>query len=242
MISKGNHKKHIFRFKQFSLTDDNCGMKIGTDGVLLGAIAANEKCNNVLDIGTGSGLIALMIAQKQPAEIECIEIDPLAYNDALFNIDNSPWTERIKLYKTPFQEFYRNTKKKYGLIVCNPPYFHNSKESPNANRHIARHSDKLPLTDLLEGVSKILSNDGKFLIIIPALQYQNVNNFLLKKNNLFTNTKILIRPTPSKDFHRVILSVSKQKSEINEDFITIENGQRHIYSREYQNLIKDYLL
>ncbi len=234
--------KHIFRFKKFSLTDNNCAMKIGTDGVLLGAIAANINAEKVLDIGTGCGLIALMIAQKQNAIIDCVEIDLRAYSDALENISNSKWSNKINLFKTSFLDYYKITKKKYNLIVCNPPFFHNSLKSYSNQRNIARHSDSLPFDELILGVSKILVPNGRFLFIFPAEQENNVNN-ILNDNSLFVAEKWEIRPNPDKAIHRIIVCASTDKSEkVITKEIAIENGERHQYSNEYKLLTGDYYI
>lgn len=235
--------KHYFRFKQFSVTDQNCGMKIGTDGVLLGAIAAKKKCNNVLDIGTGSGVIALMIAQKQPALIECVEIDPSSFNDAMHNVERSPWSNRIKLFRTSFQEYASFSNKRFDLIVCNPPFFHNSMKASDIRRTKARHSDSLPLNDIFSGVSKLLTGKGCFLIIIPATQYNYVNN-LLRESSLYINEEWVIRPNPEKEMHRVVLSGSKTLGETStlKHEVAIETGVRHQYTQEYRSLTGDYYL
>ncbi|MBS4012240.1 MAG: methyltransferase [Bacteroidetes bacterium] len=217
-------------------------MKIGTDGVLLGAIAANIQSQKVLDIGTGCGLIGLMVAQKQNAIIDCVEIDNRAYSDAKENIENSPWSNKFRLFKTSFQEFAKLTKKKYDLIVCNPPFFHNSLKPYSNQRNTARHSDSLSFCDLITGVCKIISSDGKFLLIFPSEQQNDVSNILIN-NGLFVNEKWNIRPNPDKEVHRIIICGSKVKTDsfiINE--IAIENGLRHQYSDEYKNLTCDYCI
>jgi tRNA1Val (adenine37-N6)-methyltransferase len=234
-------KNHTFQFKQFSVSDKNCGMKIGTDGVLLGAIAAGVRCTNVLDIGTGCGLIGLMIAQKQNATIDCIDIDPLSYSDAKTNIENSPWSSRLRLFKTSFQEFTKFSTKKYNLIVCNPPFFHNSLKTSSLKRNTARHSDSLSYKELFDGVAKILDDSGAFLIIFPSSQKSDVN-IIIENLELFVNEEYLIRPNPEKDVHRVILSISKKKQPVVKYEFAIETGIRHQYSEEYKILTQDYYL
>ncbi|HYX05427.1 MAG TPA: methyltransferase, partial [Bacteroidales bacterium] len=130
-----------FRFKQFTIIQDKTAMKVGTDGVLLGAWTRPEKAASILDIGTGTGLIALMMAQKSKALITAVEIDKDAADQAQQNTENSPWHERIQVHQSSVQEFSANFGKKFDLIISNPPYFHQSFKNPGIKRSLARHND-----------------------------------------------------------------------------------------------------
>ncbi len=236
-----NNKNHIFRFKNFDVTDTNCGQKIGTDGVLLGSVAALKQSVNVLDIGTGSGIIALMIAQKQDASIDAVEIDQDACIDANKNFSNSPYKDRIKLYNRSIQDFTNHNPKKYDLIVCNPPFFHNSYKSEKLKRDLARHSDFMPFDNLFECVCKLLEPGGVFLLITPYKQDEEIIE-LTKNNALYIQKQMIIRPTPEKHPHRIIHEISKQNKGVKKNELTIETGLRHNYTKEYIELTRDYYL
>ncbi|MFW5793187.1 MAG: tRNA1(Val) (adenine(37)-N6)-methyltransferase [Bacteroidota bacterium] len=238
---KSDDKKHIFRFKQFSVTDNNCGQKIGTDGVLLGSIASVQNCSTVLDIGTGSGIIALMIAQKQDALIDAIEIDSKACIDAHENINNSKWRDKISLHNISFQDFAYACNKKYDLIVCNPPFFHNSLKSNDIQRDVARHSDLLPLKELFARAKKLLTDSGSFLLITPANQ-NNIITDLARIHALHIIEKWIIKPNPDKEAHRIINALSLKTEELRTKEISIETGRRHEYTVDYKELAKDYYL
>lgn len=166
----------FFRFKQFTVWHDRCAMKVGTDGVLLGAWAMlEEQCaaqtrkaiREVLDIGTGSGLVALMLAQRFPqAEIDAIDIEPSAVEQARYNFLQSPWKERVRSFLSPLQEW--QTKKRYDLIVSNPPYFQNSLKNPDKGRELARHTDSLTYAELLHYSAQLLAPEGVIALILPA--------------------------------------------------------------------------
>ena len=156
----------VFKFKQFSIRQDNTAMKIGTDGTLLGAWVNVENANNILDVGTGTGVIALMTAQRNlEAKVTAIEINQDAIVDATYNIDNSPWTERVKLENSSLQEFI--TIEKYDVIVSNPPFFENSLRSNSKNRNNARHTDSLHYTDILKFSQDHLKEKGIIALILP---------------------------------------------------------------------------
>ncbi len=152
-------------------------MKVGTDGVLLGAWADCDNAKRILDIGTGTGLIALMMAQRSQAQIDAIEIDEHASEQAIENVNRSPWASRVNVINKSLQDYSKVENKAYDLIVSNPPYFQNSMFAPDKKRTDARHNSNLELEDLLKGAKKLLSNDGKLSIILPYLEG---NMFILK--------------------------------------------------------------
>jgi tRNA1Val (adenine37-N6)-methyltransferase len=163
MAKSGTH----FHFKQFSIAHDRCTMKVGTDGVLLGAWANVEKKDSILDIGTGSGVIALMLAQRSApgACIHAVELEQQDAQQAMENVAASPWPQKVKVYNTAIQQF--EGEKKYDLILSNPPYFINSQEPPDQRRLQTRHTTALSFSDLLLAVTRLLKPEGSFQVILP---------------------------------------------------------------------------
>lgn len=230
-----------FKFKQFTVKQEKTAMKVGTDGVLLGAHAKCEDAFSILDIGTGTGLIALMMAQRSSGTIDAIEIDKNAFDEAWQNIQNSDWPDKVTVFHSSFQEYTRICLKKYQLIVSNPPFFSNSLKNEDDQKTLARHDDSLPVADLLKGVSKLLTRDGIFSVIIPATSIEEFEAEA-SKNKLFVNELTWIKPTPNKPVKRVIVDFSKIEGLKNESEFIIESGGRHIYSEEYKSLTKEYYL
>jgi tRNA1Val (adenine37-N6)-methyltransferase len=178
--------EQIFRFKQFSVAHDLSAQKTGTDGVLLGAWThIPSHANSILDIGTGSGLIALMLAQRTAASIDAIDLDENSYRQATLNFSNSKWSERLQSYHNRLQEFY--PEKQYDLMVCNPPFFEKSLKPPLQGRSIARHGDMLDFDDLIIHSKRLLKEHGLLSVIIPYGRKENFaetaesNQFILKK-------------------------------------------------------------
>lgn len=230
-----------FRFKQFSLTDAGCAMKIGTDGVLLGSIAASSPADKILDVGTGCGLIALMIAQKSNGKITAIDVDSEAVAVASQNVKDSPWPEKIRVVHARFQDFAASLEQTFDMVVCNPPFFHNSLLSPDAGRNIARHAGSLPPDELLAGVKNILTPNGNFWLVAPAEQ----ENFWLEaaeKEALFCGRLIRVLPKPGVKPKRIILCFSPCRRNLISEELTIETGSRHQYTEEYKTLTRDYYL
>ena len=157
-----------FQFKQFTVWHDKCAMKVGTDGVLLGAWASVRNAHKILDVGTGTGLVALMLAQRSlpDADIVALEIDKAAAGQAGENVARSPWKERIEVVQADFRNYQSSDK--FDVIVSNPPYFVDSLECPDQQRNAARHNDSLTYEELLEGVAGLLAEDGAFTIVIPT--------------------------------------------------------------------------
>ena len=231
----------FFRFKQFTVYHDQCAMKVGTDGVLLGSWADTSNCNSILDIGSGSGLISLMLAQRSNARIDAVEIDREAFLQSLENINASPWKERIHINPTSFLEFYKNETKKYDLIVSNPPYFSNSLLPPNAGRQTARHSDGgLTLKTLVQGASVLLNDTGKMAFILPFDQINQLEEEA-RNNNLFFTKKTAVKTTPLSYPKRMLVELAKHPVNLYEHEIIIET-ERHIYSEEFNRLTGDFYL
>jgi len=232
---------NFFQFKQFVVYQNKSAMKVGTDSVLLGSWANFKNAKHILDIGTGTGILALMAAQKSNAIIDAVEIDYDSYLEALENINNSNWRNRVFVHNISFQEFVKKSKRKYNIIICNPPYFINSLKSPDSNRNIARHNNFLQLSDLITGVSTLLSYSGFFYIILP---YETGCSFISEalKNKLFCKKKVYIKPKNTSKIKRLLLEFHKKESIIDEKILVIEKEERHHYTDEFKELTKDFYL
>ncbi len=230
-----------FKFKQFTIHQDKCAMKVGTDGVLLGAWANCENAKNILDIGTGTGLIALMLAQRSKTNIDAIEIDEVACRQAKENVGNSLWRERIEIINKSFQNFSKSTNNKYDLIVSNPPYFQNSLFAPDKKRTDARHNSNLELEDIIDGAKKLLDEEGILSLILPYLEG---NMVILKsfEKGLYCIRQTKVLPKPNREPKRLLLEFMKIKKPLIEQEIIIELNKRHEYSEAYKNLTKDFYL
>jgi len=231
---------NYFNFKQFTINQQRSAFKVGTDGVLLGAYADTEGVKRILDIGTGTGLIALMLAQRSDAEITGIEPDYESCQHAIENVRNSKWGNRIHILNTDFQYFSCDSLK-FDLIVTNPPFFSGSLKNPDNRKSVSRHNDKLPGEDILAGTLKFLDDNGRLQLILPVPE---AKSFLEKavEYGFYCNDLLKIKPTEKSDIKRLILSFSRKKSIITEKLISIETDERHRYSAEYINLTKEYYL
>jgi tRNA1Val (adenine37-N6)-methyltransferase len=230
---------NYFTFKQFTVYQDRCAFKVGTDGVLLGACTNISEKDKILDIGTGTGLIALMLAQKGGIDITAIEPDKDSFEQACQNVEASKWSNRIRLENTDLQNY--KPKNKFSLIVSNPPYFINSLKNPDLRKASSRHNDSLSSTDLLKGVSELLAEDGRFQIILP---YIEGNIFIAEAAGygLYCNSILKIRPLPTSDIRRMILTFTRKRASVNEKFLTIERGARHEFTEDYIEMTKEFYL
>jgi len=231
-----------FAFKEFSVNQDRCAMKIGTDGVLLGAWATiSHNPFSILDIGTGTGILALMLAQRSHAEnIEAIEIDDAAFEQAADNFENSPWGDRLFCYHAAFNEFVEEIDDKYDLIISNPPFYSENYKTDNPQRDLARFTDALPFEHLLHGTAKLLDDNGKASFIIPFSEETNFIS-LAEKMNLFPNRITRVKGTDTTEIKRSLLEFSFTKTPIDSTELTIETA-RHQYTEDYINLTKDFYL
>lgn len=232
-----------FHFKQFTIRQDRCAMKIGTDGVLLGAwTPVDDTITSILDIGAGTGIIALMLTQRTGAElIDALEIDDDAYEQAVENFENSPWGDRLFCYHAAFDEFVEEMQEeKYDLIVSNPPYFTSPTSEDATNREIARFQEALPFTELLSGVTDLLSERGTFSVIIPK---EEEERFLIiaREVNLFPNMITRVKGTENSSVKRSLLQLSFTETTIDEKELFIEVS-RHKYTGEYKEMVKEFYL
>jgi tRNA1Val (adenine37-N6)-methyltransferase len=231
---------NYFSFKEFTIFQDKSAFKVGTDGVLLGALAEVYGKKRILDIGAGTGLISVMLAQRSDAEIVALEPDPESYRQANENVKICAWNERISVFNTNLQSFTKDTGK-FDLIVTNPPYFTDSLKNPDTRKSAARHNDTLTTVEILEGVSRLLEDGGLFQLIMP---YVEGNIFIAdaQKYGLYCNSIIKIRPLPTSDIRRLVMTFSFQRIKVTERFLTIEHGRRHEFTEEYKSLTKDFYL
>ena len=226
-----------FTFKQFTIHQDRCAMKVGTDGVLLGAWANGG--NNILDIGTGTGLVALMMAQRFPeARVTGIEIDSDAAVQAQENVQHSPFCGRIEIKHSALQDF--TSQIKYDAITCNPPFFEESLKCPDKTRNTARHTNTLPYSTLFEHCRDILTDDGTLNIIIPSDYLSRVQQECAYCS-LFINETLYIKTTERKPAKRVLLAIGKHiNNSLRSDTVILMNNAKH--SEWYDNLTKDFYI
>lgn len=231
-----------FKFKQFSIHQDRCAMKIGTDGVLLGAWAnVDHKPKAILDIGAGTGILSLMLAQRSTAEnLEAIEIDEGAYEQCVENFEASPWADRLFCYHAGLDEFLEELEEPYDLIISNPPFYAEDVSSGNTSRDRARQNQSLPFEELLEGASKLLSPDGLFSTIIP---FKEETEFiaLAASFGLFPSRILRVRGNSSAALKRSLLEFDFKGGKVLENELTIE-VERHAYTKEYIALTETFYL
>lgn len=232
-----------FQFKQFTIQQDKCAMKVGTDGVLLAAWAPiHHKPFSILDIGAGTGVIALMLAQRSHAEqIDALEIDEDAYEQAVENFENSPWADRLFCYHAGLDEFMEEPEDEYDLIVSNPPFYTEDPSTGNEQRDKARFTQSLPFEDLVEAASLLLSDDGIFAVIIP---FKEEDKFvvLAKEFDLFPIRLTRVKGTPDTEVKRSLLAFSRnEKATPAIDELVIEIS-RHNYTPEYTAFTRDFYI
>jgi len=216
-------------------------MKVGIDGVLLGAWCEVKNIECALDVGTGSGLIALMVAQRSNAEIDAIDIDENALVQSKLNFSDSPWAQRLNAIRKPLQEFSQVCEKKYDLIVSNPPYFIDSLKAPDLQRSVARHADSLSHSELLENAIPLLNKTGRICLILPVNEGIKCTE-IANKLGLNCDKQVMVYPKPEAASKRLLLQFSFSKLETMKSGITIETENRHVYTDEFSELLKDFYL
>lgn len=230
-----------FQFKKFTVWHEKCAMKVGTDGVLLGAWTNILNAHYVLDIGTGTGLIALMLAQRCGAVIDAIDIDKDACEQAKENVAASPFNKQIHVYHTPLAEYIPLEGRRYNLIVSNPPYFVNSLKCPDKKRQTARHTDTLPLSELLQKCRQLLTTDGRLALILPYEQKERLLE-LSQEAYFYLLRETDVCPTPKSQPKRVLVELAVQPVEHPQsNLLTIEQ-ERHRYTEEFQAMVRDFYL
>jgi len=231
-----------FQFKQFSIEQNNCAMKIGTDGVLLGAWCDVSICQTALDIGTGTGVIAIMLAQRTQATIYGVEINKAAYEQAKRNMAMSPWAKRLQVMHGDIQEIAHKLNPSFDLIVSNPPYFSGGTQSPNPQKNGIRHTLTLTHANLLRICSQLLSNSGKICVILPY--YEGMRTIELAKSYKLYCTKItFVKSRINQAPERLMLQFEKKAAnKKNENELIIYKGTQREYTFDYKQLTRDFYL
>jgi tRNA1Val (adenine37-N6)-methyltransferase len=231
-----------FRFKRFEIRDERCAMKVGTDGVLLGAWCPLPTSGSILDIGTGSGLIALMLAQRtSDAQIEGVDIDAAAIEQAAENFAASPWSDRLHARHISIQELSEGAHKRYELIVSNPPYFVDSLKNPDQHRKTARHTDTLSYADLIRCAAQLLAKDGTLALILPAEAKESILSEAAQ-NGLYPSLLTQVYSKPGKPLKRILIALrpNYQEAPKTENFyIESDSAPR---SPEYAAMTNEFYL
>lgn len=228
-----------FQFQEFRVEQDRCAMKISTDAVLLGALANGLHPQKILDIGTGTGVIALMLAQRfAGTDIQAIELDPAAADQARDNFCKSPFANRLDLWEGKFQDF--QFSQKFDLMVSNPPYFPDHLKSPDPQRNLALHTDGLTFVELVQQVVRGLDSEGMFWVILPSRQMRDLEK-IAAEYLLFPSQKFTVQDNPDKPIIREILGFGSEKKDCltSQIFIKEQTGQFH---ESYKALISGFLL
>ncbi len=229
-----------FVFKQFEIAQDKCAMKVGTDAVLLGAWANVHNANTILDIGTGTGILALMLAQKNTtARITAIDIDAGAVAQAQYNFEQSKFTAQLTVQHVTLQQYAQQCGTHYDVIISNPPFFENSSRAHDTARNLARHNDTLTLTELIVAVNTLLTPNGMFYVVLPAAQEPIVAS-LVTKHRMYIAKIMYIHTKEYKAPKRILIAVSKRLQPLTEEHLIIELDARHQYSNEYKALTSPY--
>ncbi len=234
-----------FHFKEFIVHQDKTAMKIGTDGVLLGAWCSLENDpESILDIGSGTGLIGLMIAQRCDAmTIDSVEIDEQAYEQTVENFERSDWADRLFCYHSSFQDFANEMieeEEEYDLIISNPPFYTDDFQTEDDARNRARFTSSLSFQELIIGATNLLSSAGKFVVIIPFKEEETFVS-LAEESKLVLQRVCRIQGTPDSEIKRSLLEFSFQEKELTAEELIIEIS-RHNYTESYKELTRDFYL
>jgi tRNA1Val (adenine37-N6)-methyltransferase len=231
----------IFKFKQFSVDQTGCAMKINTDGVLLGALVGADKPLSILDIGTGTGVIALMLAQRfADARIDAVEIDESAAITAQSNFKDSPFADRLTLFLTGFADFFAgHPDKKYDLIVSNPPFYINSLQSPGVKKNLAKHAGDGFFESLISDVAEHLTENGSCWLVLP-IETAELVKALAAQHQLYPQKIIKVHSFKNDEPHREILALGFGNARQEEEGLVIYDEPK-VYSRQYQDVLKNFL-
>ena len=216
-------------------------MKVGTDGVLLGAWTDVSNIKTILDVGTGTGVIALILAQRSDAKITGIEIEKNAAQEAMENASNSPWPQRIKIFHSSIQNFIKTKPGTFDLVVSNPPFFTNSQTSKNDQLSIAKHNHLLPVADMIFGSVQLLKPNGRLAIILPVFSAPEFVK-TAKINGLFLTRSTEVLPHKLKKPHRMLMEFSRNKTETIKEFLQIHCDNENDFTPEYKNLTREFYL
>ena len=231
----------IFRFKQFNVSQAGCAMKVNTDGVLLGALANGDAALSALDIGTGTGVISLMLAQRFPAlQVDAVELDEAAAQTAANNFFQSPFADRLTMHAQSFQSYFaQQPGKMFELIISNPPFYIQSLPSPGEKKSMAKHADDHFFQELIAACTAHLSTEGILWVILPLSTSALVKQ-VAASHGLCIQQVISIQSYSHTAPHREILAMGHQQTEASLHRLTIYNAPK-IYHAEYKNLLKNFL-
>jgi tRNA1Val (adenine37-N6)-methyltransferase len=229
----------VFHFKRFSIKQDRSTLKVGTDGVILGAWANVEGAQRILDIGTGTGLLALMCAQRAPdAWIDAVEIDDDSAEQAAENAANSPWADRIRVHRMDVRRMKASDP--YDLIICNPPFYAGEMASPDPRANVARHGGELSFEELLQKVVDLLPPIGRFACIIPIDREEEVLRSA-EARELWPIRSCPVKYLEQRPAKRLLLELSREQAPVKQELLIVEHepGQ---FTLQYRHLLKDFLL
>jgi tRNA1Val (adenine37-N6)-methyltransferase len=232
---------NYFKFKQFTIHQEHAAFKVTTDSVLLGAWAGFDGVQSVLDAGTGTGILALMAAQRSDALIVAVEPDRTSFMQAGLNITNSPWHERITLINSALQDYLPEHGLLFDMIITNPPFFTASLPNRDTRKAATRHALTLTPEELIEAAQRLLAPDGTLQLVLPVTEALLFVG-MASSAGFYCNRRLSVRPTPSLPPARVLMSLSCNDDGCEDSEIVIEKGGRHIYSEEYVSLTKDFYL
>ncbi|WP_109832288.1 tRNA1(Val) (adenine(37)-N6)-methyltransferase [Reichenbachiella versicolor] len=229
-----------FQFKQFKINQGQCAMKVSTEACLFGAWVQANSAERILDIGAGTGLLSLMLAQRFDAVIDSVEIDEGAAHQASENFKESPWSDRLNIHHKDIQSFAESSSIKYDLIISNPPFFKSSLKSLSSTRNLALHqSEGLSASTLSVVIDKVLSNEGKAFVLYPEYESQ-LFSLEAKAKNLFAKPALIVKNQPNKGVFRIISEVQRNDFDAIPEQISIRDGKE--YTNEFVGLLKDYYL
>lgn len=231
----------MFTFKQFAVCQDRCAMKVGTDGVLLGAWVKVEECHRILDVGTGTGLIALMAAQRSAADITAIDLDDGAVEQAQENVAASPWKQRIRVMAMDMRKMeVEKPDMLFDALLCNPPFFENSLKCPDAARTMARHTDTLSFDELARSAARLLAPHGELSVVIP---YDRAADMTVSAAcyGLFVSRKTVVYGVEGARPKRVLMAFAREAASCISDTLTIRDKE-HQYTPEYIRLVSPFYL
>jgi tRNA1Val (adenine37-N6)-methyltransferase len=229
-----------FSFKQFTVHQADTAMKVTTDACILGAYVPVIEAKNILDIGTGTGLIAMMLAQRSCAKIDAVEIEQSAYFQAISNVENSFFKGKINIFHTSIQDFYPKATKQYDLIVSNPPFFQNHLKSERTARNNSLHTDTLSFEDLLDAALGLLEPTGTFVVLLPAYETA-IFEALATNKGLNIHKKLLIHHRQGTKILRIITTFGFEKTQMKTETLFIKDSDEE-YSDDFRQLLKEYYL
>ena len=243
MEIKNTQEIKPFQFKQFTIHQERCTMKVGTDGVLLGAWARVEGAGKILDIGAGTGIIAIMAAQRASgALVDAVEIDEAAFAQSRENMAGCPWSDRLRVFHLPINEFARAAGNSYDLILSNPPFFTGGTFSPEDGRNDVRHTTKLSHGDLLASVRRLISPQGRFALILPYIEGLRFRE-LAESYNIYCTRLTEVRTKAGKPIERLLMELSPQiPDQIEKTDLVIQDEGTNNWTEDYKSLTGDFYL